>query len=242
MSTSITCDPSSSSLCSQCFHEWTDGATNPWPDKAKATQTSSYNGVVTCSNTEQGIAAPRCSGYSRADEFGQFCRSQCANLNNCIAQLQTYCDTYSGNADCRCLQPDGSVYGSGHDTVSYDALRQFVQSNPLNMDPRCLYAACRPGSTSIIYQPSLANTCPNNTSVFCSVTNVSITLTDVRARNLNIMSQNCGTVAGAQGTGASSTQNRAGTVAGLSSHQLMVYGGVLAAVIVGGGCLRCTWH
>lgn len=200
---SVTCD--SGTFCAACFSGYTNGDT-------QSVTLDGTTSVITieCGNTEAGVTMPYCSGYSRNDQLGNFCRTQCAQpsmTDSCNSAAQAYCNEYPGNQDCRCLHPKNTSYITGLTTVKYNDLVSYVSQNPLNVDPRCLYPACNPGSYYVLYDPSLSTVCPSAT-VYCTVSNVSVTLQDIVANNINVISQNCSSssVAGSatkQGTHAS---------------------------------------
>lgn len=215
------CSSGASGVCSACFQEYVHNDTSSWSRDSSVTE-------VVCATDENGVPLARCSGLARVDAFGNYCRSQCnssANTGACEAGAQKYCGNFPGNQDCRCLAPHNTTYGTGSNVVNYDSLANFVAQNPISVDPRCMYPACAPHLVGIIYKESLKGQCPTF-DVYCSVGNFTVTMQDIQAGKVNVVSQNCGTQASGGGNGATSE-------GGLSSKdKTIVLAGVAAAIVL----------
>lgn len=187
-------------LCSECFEQYTHGCPSTWSAGAPGMQT------VTCLNDERGVPMPYCAGLTRADGFGQYCRSACqSSLGSatCKAQSQTYCNKYPGNLDCRCQQPSGTSYGEQGNDVHYNNLVSFVNENTISAPPRCLYGACSSNLMNMVFPPPQTRQCPK-TSVYCAVSDTTVTIQNVQAQNIDIIQQNCGASTAGGGGGSSS--------------------------------------
>jgi len=73
-------------------------------------------------------------------------------------------------------------------TLEYNDLATFASNQDFGFDPRCIYHACSSSRGATILQDyELQQKCPNN-PVFCSVSNVTITIDDLQAGNINPVS------------------------------------------------------
>ena len=230
----VTCnsnDPSKDAVpCDACFQSF--------PNNTIITYNGGDSEILTCKAAISGATAPAaCSGLTSDSSLGRHCQSVCAfssgnygtNIAACYVGTEGYCRANPDNYDCTCLQAAGKSWPTTNSTpVSYDQLEGYVAQNPgLNFDARCLFPACSSVLASAVVQdPSLI--CPP-AQVTCKVSNVNVTLDDVRAKSINVITQNCGSSAAPL-----HKKTNTSTVLGMSSRQatsLFVLVGLMLVIV-----------
>ncbi len=226
-STSDTNSPTPCDACFQSFAHNTSVAFNGGEEE-----------VLTCkAGTESTTPPAACSGLTSDSSLGRHCQSVCAfsagnygsNLAACYAGTEAYCKTNPDNYDCSCLQAAGKSWPTADSApVSYDQLEGYVAQNPgLNFDARCLFPACSSAiAAAVIQDPTLV--CPP-AKITCKVSNVDVTLDNVRAKSINVITQSCGA------SSSLSKQSDTSTLLGMTSRQataLFVMVGLMLLVIL----------
>ena len=90
----------------------------------------------------------------------------------------------------------------------------MTQNPGLNFDARCLFPACSSVlASSVIQDPTLV--CPP-AQVTCSVSDVKVTLDDVRAKSINVITQHCGS-----SPSSINKKTNSSTFLGMTSRQLI---------------------
>lgn len=212
------CSDAMTSPCDACTSAWTPGegvfVGGAWASEA-----------VVCGPTDQeGVLASSCSGLTLVGDFGDACRKACASDPTiCATKAKAYCSAAStkSNFDCSCLSPTGRTWGS----TTYAALDDFVKKSGLTFDTRCVWPACAASrSQSIIRDPT--QNCPS-ASLQCTVGNFTVTLSDVQSGDINLISQNCGTIH----SGDAARQGKDGKVFGWTTTQFLIFLIVLLACV-----------
>lgn len=177
--------------CSLCFTSHNNGDSVTYKEAATGTEITE---TVACNPAGSLTVAPTaCSFLTASNDLGNLCRNACGKATNggsCYEGGYTYCQENPENSDCACLRPEGTSFTTASSSVTYTSLQAYVDQNTsINMDPRCLYAACGAGSASAIIQDPTLD-CPS-VPIHCTISGVDITLEDVKAQNINLISQNC---------------------------------------------------
>lgn len=213
-----------------CFAEYKNG------------NASVEGGTVLCGKDGVGGLAHYCSGMTRQDTVGISCRSMCKasteNETQCQDAAQSYCNTHMGNPECACLQPqaglaDGVTWGEGENAMSYAEFKTFVANNPgiSSVEALCFWPPCSSSvKTSVFQNPQLEapNVCPNSNTVSCVIKNVNVSVSNVKANNISIVQQKCGSFS------SSSTSNSKTTVIKPDLFQSLT---LLDKLAIGGGIL-----
>lgn len=221
---------SNSSPCDLCFTSLNVGTTATYRQSATGEEKTE---TWACNDTG-GSSATACSGMTANGEVGAACRTACslgANKSTCYEQTFEYCALNKANPDCRCLQPAGTNFTTSTSGTQYTSLQAYVdQNSTVNTDPRCLYAACGGASvaSSIIQDATLD--CPSVT-MSCKVSGVQVTMDDVRAQNINVVTQNCDADGATKHTHVAASTGILGMT---SSQSISVLAGVVALVVIVG--------
>lgn len=194
----------------------------------------------------------RCPVMMASTSAGIACRSWCrSNTDECLAGARAYCQGENApRGACRCLTPTLSTewLASGRITSYSDAV---VLTAGFTMEPRCAWGACYAGLAStgadirainqdgtVFVASDIISRCPGETeaSVYCALTNSTLSFEQVRADNISYVQQDCATQTYVDENGNTSanappskhtTRLRTGLVAGCVAA-------VLVAVIVAG--------
>ena len=218
--------------CSECFAEYANGDTLVFTDTFGSTPQENEMTVV-CPNDAGGSNPyPSCSGFVQENAFGKACRTACASgsafQSTCITDARSYCADNPLNWDCACLAPQPSdvvYYGQdGREEQTFSQIKTFLGTKPTlaGLDPRCVWTPC---GTSFQNQmiPFWGLDCPTY-NVYCSISNVNVSLKDIQAGSVSLIQQNCGT-ATSQKTGKPSS------FLGLSKSTLEL--AIIVSVVVG---------
>lgn len=194
----------------------------------------------------------RCPVMMTSTSAGIACRSWCrSNTEDCLAGARAYCQGENApRGACRCLTPTLSTgwLASGRITSYSDAV---VLTAGFTMEPRCAWGACYAGLAStgadirainqdgtVFVAADIISRCPGESeaSVYCALTNSTLSFEQVRAENISYVQQSCATQTYVDENGKASadappskhvTRLRTGLVAGCVVA-------VLVAVIVAG--------
>ncbi len=202
--------------CDECFHEFEHGTDG-----------------VDCGTARDlgGASIGYCSGIMRQDGgvsgIGHACRQACAKSGNrhlCASGAEAYCAAHVANYECKCVRPQGTSMSFGGHRVDYDEIDSFVEQNAIKADPRCLYSAC--GGTRFSYNiiPAYDLACPD-VSVTCSISG-NISLSNVQASNLDIITQDCG------GSTTGRGHNTSPTTVAITATQKLLYSGIAAVAVI----------
>ena len=221
-----------------CFSTFDNGA------NAGVGGTGDTGTVVKCGydGTTEATAL-QCSGFSRQDDFGAACRAMCSYSNNpsnnavCMEKGDAYCTANPGNADCACHNPTDSTSwaarGSG-DSMTWGDLTTFMANNPdiAGYDQKCFWPPCTMTYTSSCIgsgKYSDPNVCPN-LLVKCVVSDINVSLHNIQASHLNVVSQQCGST-----TGPSSVKSNSTLTKGWDAlpETVKIAGGIGLVLIVG---------
>lgn len=207
---------STSSFCGACFQQFQNGST-----------VTNQSEPVLCGADGVGSTAEFCSGATRADVFGTSCRSMCAKAANkslCHAGAVAYCAEHPDNRDCACLAPERFTWDTSTGTLSFADLTTYMTENPAlagsGVTERCFWPACW-DKHAVLPDPALMLDCPSKSTITCLVEGVNVTLNDVQANKLNIVSEKCG---GGGVSGASSGGSIIDAFDRLSVEQKVGYG------------------
>ena len=190
---------------------------------------------VICGPDGTGGTATMCSGGSRQDTVGTLCRKMCsANSNNaalCTEYAKRYCSSYGSNPDCSCLMPTStSSWGTGENAVTWTDVTRLMANNDLQgVKPRCLWPPCTTKGVLPDSQLKAPNVCPSASNVTCVVSGNSISLSNVTANSLKLLTQKCGS-GGASSSGSSSATKS-------NMHAAWSSWNTLTKVLVGAGGL-----
>lgn len=153
------------------------------------------------------------------------CASACSAFQReCDTLMFNTCKAHPHLAECACLAPAGTVITTADGgSLAFSQLQTFINEAGLGLPPQCAWAPCRVGSVDQLVPSVLLPTgpCPAM-NITCAVTGNTINLQDVRAGNINIISQQCGA--------AGSSTNSSGSGSG-SGGPLAVLGGPLWGVL-----------
>lgn len=202
--------------------------------------------IVTCGTNGVGGVAKACSGFTRQDAVGQACRDMCARTTNntklCATAATAYCNAHGDNPDCACLTPQTDTkWGTGSNQSTYGQLTSALLANNTNLShlgAKCFWPPCsKTKATQVLQDPALtaAAICPNDAKIHCIVSDVTVSLRDVRANGLSIVTQQCGK-GGVQGN-TSPSGNLFQAAAQWTLAQKLEYGAAAVGVllIVAGG-------
>jgi hypothetical protein len=214
-----------------CFQEFTDGD-------------SDGDDTVKCGVDSFGAPIQTCSGLTRSDAFGIACRRACSLTDHaaeCLTKSKAYCADHQGNVDCKCLFPDNTQVSLSAQTLAYNDLKAFAAKQDFGFDPRCIYHGCASSrGATIIQDYELNNSCPNN-PVYCTVSNVTITIDDLQAGTLNPVAQNCGKTSG--GGGSQAAQGGGSNKSPLKSKVIpYAIAGGTAVILIGFVVIVLVWH
>ena len=200
--------------------------------------------TINCGTDSFGVPIAECSGATRADAHGVACRRACSLTQyaaDCLAKSKAYCADNQSNADCKCLFPKNTEVSLSAQTLAYNDLDSFAKAQDFGFDTRCIWHACSSSRGATILQDyELRQSCPNN-PVFCSVSNVTITIDNLQAGNINPVAQNCGKTSGSKGSQAS---QGGGPNKSPSLTKMLPYaiGGAAAVIIIGFVVVLLAWH
>lgn len=240
--TSIECDTSAAQPCAACFASYASGTDITFTDTAtSASAAAPVAETLKCTALGSEETPANCSGLTAQGAFGQACRSMCSlsatsndRIAACYAGAVAYCDAHAANDDCRCLHPSStSSVQTDSGPMTYGDLEAFVNNNQtLNTDPRCLFPACSTAAAQAVLQ-DITLDCPPAT-LSCTVSGVSVTMKDVRANSINVITQNCG------GTAPLGKKSDDSTLLGMTGRQstaLFVFVGLFVFLLIGASIL-----
>ena len=213
--------------CCDCFNTYVTGA---GARIQYGTGTTAVDEPVVCGPTDKpGTLAQSCIGLTLVGTFGDACRAACKGDADCVTKARAYCaaTATSNNFDCSCLSPVGKTWAtSGSSTSSYNTLKSWIDKNSLPFNTQCAWPACSAGrAQSILQDPSM--NCPP-ASLQCSVGNFSITLKDIQSSDVDLVNQNCGSIA----SGGFTRQGKTGKIAGWTQTQFAAMVAVLLVCVV----------